>query len=152
MTSLPRDIHDIDGLNSKYKAFLIRGESHVCVHRRLKPDNVNIIAADLTCVATILSLPVAAIQHRTKLSHSDVNSLLDVIIDSQLPPIKTVAEHFGYPSSSQYSSTDGLALQPECFSTGDEGFDSLLGGGIRLGKITEFVGTACVYFIHYFFH
>ena len=36
-----------------------------------------------------------------------------------------------------------IAIEPNCFTTGDENLDKILGGGIRTGMVWEIVGEGC---------
>ena len=36
-----------------------------------------------------------------------------------------------------------IAIEPNCFTTGDETLDKILGGGIRTGMVWEIVGEGC---------
>lgn len=96
------------------------------------------IAGYLTAAEVLLSSPSVLVQ-RSKLSPTEVLALLSEISHAvcSLPSTvdKSVAEIV--------EADDKSGLGAVC-STGDEGLDLLLGGGIRVGSLTELAGQSCV--------
>lgn len=90
-------------------------------------------------------MPPATLAKKTMLSLGEVNAL-----------ILELAEAVGEPvGAASHTVANLLGLAPEnddlepvrrasSVTTGDPRMDGLLGGGVQVGHITEFVGEACV--------
>ncbi|BGP35574.1 DNA repair protein rhp57 [Rhodotorula toruloides] len=111
------ELKDLASLTPKYRAHLVK-------------------AGYLTAAEVLLSSP-SALTQRTKLPPTEVLHLLSAISHAvcSLPSTvdKSVAE------TVEEDERKGLGA---VFTTGDEGLDLLLGGGIRVGSLTELAGQS----------
>ncbi|BGP03684.1 putative RAD57 protein [Rhodotorula toruloides ATCC 204091] len=111
------ELKDLASLTPKYRAHLVK-------------------AGYLTAAEVLLSSP-SALTQRTKLPPTEVLHLLSAISHAvcSLPSTidKSVAEIV------EEEERKGLGA---VFTTGDEGVDLLLGGGIRVGSLTELAGQS----------
>ncbi|KAG8953678.1 hypothetical protein FRC04_001882 [Tulasnella sp. 424] len=95
--------------------------------RSLSPVEKNrLYGSNIKFVADVLLQTPEEISRKTRLSKEEVERIFDLISTEILSPPETVFET--------------QSLGSESFTTGDDGLDNMLGGGIRTGSVWEISG------------
>ena len=141
------DLKSVAGFTNKQRAYLIKGSNldyssifRIQLNRKRK-------IAGFTNTAEVLFTPLSALSERFKLSQSESKEFIDVIVKDRVSyndkgglfQAKTVAERLGLVPD---ESPRKLICKRSVLSTGDEGLDTLLNGGVRIGALTEIAGEA----------
>ena len=118
------------------------------LHQCRDAELIELPPAGFHTAAEVLLTTPANLAKKTTLSTTDVTSLileLSLSLDAE-EPARTVADLLGLTEDDDELDAPRAACT---ITTGDEGMDQLLGGGVRVESITEFVGEACVPFLVY---
>ncbi|GAA93994.1 hypothetical protein E5Q_00641 [Mixia osmundae IAM 14324] len=112
----------------------------------LTPRNqAYLLKAGLTTTLEVLCCPLPNLARRLGLPPSETETIVNEIAASRVPKPINVGHLISAQladSTPSYEDCTELINRSACIATGDTHFDALLGGGIRVGSLTEVVGAA----------